>query len=220
MDFKKASKNNLFDDDFDQQQKNFNTLKLELISEYDRSIKLSIEIEKELSLLEKICKITESLQEKLTTLYSQKFPKKCNCCGRVYPDRMTFLKETQKVASTKVNTYKNKKENETSNKNSNETSNGNHANNNIHEFRNCVCGSALLIMLPDRRDSSVFGQIRRELFDLCVEKLKTTSEEKEKDLKRVMRIIFRKIIHRSRKSLDLKPISTTEIRNILLLGKP
>ena len=119
----------------------------------------------------------------LIDLYSQKFPKRCNNCGKTYKTRNEYLKATYPMRDRRGTIFEVKK---------------------VQEYRNCICGSTLLILTDDRRDNSKFGYARRELFDRCLADLKKITEKDEESLKIALREIFRIIIRKSQhvESLD------------------
>ncbi len=125
----------------------------------------------ELDALAKIAALTESVQAKLTALYQAKFPKACATCGKTYETREDYLKATAALAakSTMVNKM------------------------GVQEYRNCECGSTLMVWTKERRDNTPFGARRRELFDACLEKLKAASGEPDDVLRKRLRELFHEI---------------------------
>lgn len=128
----------------------------------------------EVTQLQKISSFTENIQAKLDRLYAHKFPKSCSTCGRVYETRQEYLSATRnlKGGGAVVNRL------------------------GVQEYRNCECGSTLLVRTNDRRDNSVFGQARRDLFEACLDKLKVLSVEDEATLRERLRQIFNKVAAR------------------------
>jgi DNA-directed RNA polymerase subunit N (RpoN/RPB10) len=131
----------------------------------------------EFSSLEKINSFTKSISAKLSQLYNEKFPKKCNCCGKVFNTRDDYLKATQQLSAGGSGTVFNDL--------------------GLQEYRNCPCGSTLLIVTDDRRDTSDFGKARRKLFHLIVERLILVTDKEEDELRAVVRKIFRRIMKRN-----------------------
>lgn len=129
----------------------------------------------ELDALGKIAALTESVTEKLTALYQAKFPKACSTCGRVYETREDYVAATQSLGKTQVNRM------------------------GVQEYRNCVCGSTLMVWTKERRDNSPFGARRRELFDACLEKLRTVSQDPEDVLRKRLRQLFQEVSDRMTK---------------------
>jgi hypothetical protein len=120
------------------------------------------------------------IETRLNTLYAEKFPKKCNSCDRVYHNREEYLAATAPTGERHVR-FEPKVEK-------------------VQEFRNCVCGSTLLIMLPERRDMSEFGHERRAIFDQMVVLLKELKDIDTEEAKIIVRKIFRTLADRSSKS--------------------
>jgi hypothetical protein len=129
----------------------------------------------ELSTLERISKFTESIGPRLLKLYNNKFPKRCNCCGRVYHRREEYMDDTFPLQ--KDGAIKNRGD--------------------ILEFRNCVCGSTLTILTTDRRDTTEFAAARRALFNLCVEKFRKITDLEESSIREIVRKIFQHIIEKN-----------------------
>jgi hypothetical protein len=128
----------------------------------------------ELDALERIARLTQSIEGKLTALYAHKFPKSCAMCGRVYQTREDFLDQTLTLAGGGTAVHKV----------------------GVQEYRNCVCGSTLMVWTKERRDNSEFGHARRALFDACLEKLKSLSKEDEAVLRKRLREVFRTVSDR------------------------
>lgn len=84
----------------------------------------------------------------LTALAESAFPKRCNTCGRNYPDIHTFIAQTQDLVGHSGLKSSTTYEGETL----------------VELFRNCVCGSTLLDFFNDRRDLSDEGIQRRLRF--------------------------------------------------------
>lgn len=131
-------------------------------------------LESELDELERIARLTQAIEGKLAALYAHKFPKSCAMCGRIYYTREEFLDQTRRLAgqSTTVHTV------------------------GVQEYRNCVCGSTLMVWTKDRRDNSEFGHARRALFDACLARLKSLSNEDESVLRERLRGVFRTLSDR------------------------
>lgn len=133
---------------------------------------LSEEIDK----LDKMSLFTKSITETLESLYSEKFPKKCNTCGRMYNTREDFIAQTQDTIKHGVVFWEEFGK--------------------LQEYRNCVCGSTLLVATDDRRDNTEFGIARRELFLLCVQKVKEINKVSEDEAVDFVRELFRDTINR------------------------
>ena len=130
----------------------------------------------ELDALEKIAALTESVASKLTALYQAKFPKACATCGRIYETREQYLKATMSLGKTQVNKM------------------------GVQEYRNCECGSTLMVWTKERRDNSPFGARRRELFDACFDKIKSVSTEPEDLIRNRLRQLFQDVSDRMTKA--------------------
>jgi hypothetical protein len=141
--------------------------------EFDNLISQMKGLKDELTILDQISKFTDSVKERLHKIYDEKFPKKCNTCGRIYNSREDFLRETQAMKKGDVIFDKEAKSNQR-----------------LQEYRNCVCGSTLVIVAGDRRDNTPFGKARRELFDVCVTKLKEVTKEDDARVRERVRKIF------------------------------
>jgi hypothetical protein len=61
----------------------------------------------------------------------------------------------------------------------------------VHEYRDCRCGSTLLFVLEDRRDESEFGRQRRALFDQWLDRLAQRTARSPDDLRGLLRGVFR-----------------------------
>ena len=149
-------------------------------------------LNKEMMSLEKISLFTGSIEKKLTALYDQKFPKKCNNCGRIYETMDQYAQETLRLRG----------------KDTLFNASG------VQMYRNCVCSSTLLVWTKeDRRDTSEFGNLRRQLFDTCLAKLKELSDEDENSLKEKLRIVFRQVIQASETSSEQSPTKDTHAKH-------
>jgi hypothetical protein len=127
---------------------------------------------KELSHLELMSQLCQRIEEKLDFIYSAKFPKTCDNCGRCYDTREVYLAETTlKVAEG-----------------------DDHTRGQFVEYRYCVCSAVLVVLSDDRRDHTDFGVARRQLFDLCVDKLMQAAQIEKDSGVDMVRVIFRKIL--------------------------
>ncbi|MDB9786963.1 response regulator [Bacteriovoracaceae bacterium] len=91
--------------------------------------------------------LSSAVSAHIKMLYHEKFPKKCCSCGKIFPNREEYLKATEKL----------------------EKNNGImvHERIGVQEYRNCTCGSTLVIVTSERRDYSEFGEAKRALFKIC-----------------------------------------------------
>jgi hypothetical protein len=83
----------------------------------------------------------------LTALAKSAFPKRCRTCGRVYETVQQFIDESRVVLKQGYD------EDDTVL---------------VELYRNCTCGSTLMDVFANRRDPSVTGQQRRQLFDTSI----------------------------------------------------
>lgn len=127
----------------------------------------------ELSALENLAALCEQVEQKLSVLYRDKFPKTCRTCGKVFHTREDYVLAANSADKHVVqfNAQINK----------------------VQEYRNCVCGSTLMIMVPDRRDMSEFGIERRRLFVQFVDKVVEISGEERSLIEQRIREIFRRL---------------------------
>ena len=144
---------------------NIRDIRSELDSEFNMLLN------NEFTELEKISLFAESVANKLQKHYSNMFPKKCNTCCRIYKTREQYLDETKLLQKTST-IY-------------DEVG--------LQEYRNCVCGSTLVLWSQDRRDNTPYGVARRKLFDECLEKLMKLSEESEEQVRQRLRQIFSRL---------------------------
>jgi hypothetical protein len=86
----------------------------------------------------------------LKALAEAAFPKHCKNCGRNFATAEEFLRQTRAIRPA-VSGLKQSVDDD------NVTI--------VELYRNCLCGSTLMDLFSDRRDSSAAGQKRRELFN-------------------------------------------------------
>ena len=84
----------------------------------------------------------------LTALAKSSFPKRCNTCGRDYPNVDSFIAETEALQGHSGLKAAMDDEGDSM----------------VELFRNCVCGSTLLDFFNDRRDLTDEGARRRANF--------------------------------------------------------
>lgn len=109
--------------------------------------------------------------------YASTFPKKCNTCERVYQDRNDYLQNTLPLNPRHVESGTIEDQGR------------------IIEYRNCHCGSSLVIVTPCRRDLSPFGQQCRAYFDICVARFIEESNFTPSEAINLTRIIFREVFN-------------------------
>jgi hypothetical protein len=116
------------------------------------------------------------IESKLKTLYNEKFPKKCNSCGAVFETRESYLEATKPLSDRNVRFDKFVDK--------------------VQEYRNCTCGSTLMIMMPDRRDMTEFGIERRAIFDQLVALIVEMKKMDQEDAKKIVRKIFKTLANK------------------------
>jgi len=121
---------------------------------------------------------TTEIDRDLDRLYSGKFPKQCNTCGRVYATHAEYIEMTRTLRS--AGTLYDDEERE------------------VQEYRDCACGSSLLVLVGDRRDESPFGQARRRMFDSWLGRLAQRTGRASDDLAPLLRQVFRAALARAR----------------------
>jgi hypothetical protein len=89
----------------------------------------------------------------LTALAKSAFPKRCRTCGRVYETVQQFIDESRVVRANSTGLKQGYDEDDTVL---------------VELYRNCTCGSTLMDVFANRRDPSVTGQQRRQLFDTSI----------------------------------------------------
>ncbi len=95
----------------------------------------------------------------LHILRKNAFPKQCVCCGNLFKHLKEFLKNTQQVSTgSGLMEYK--------------ISSCLGCTQVVALYRNCVCGSTLLVFCKCRRNTSSLGLRRKELFGQMWEQLK------------------------------------------------
>ncbi len=99
-----------------------------------------------------------ALYSGLEFLVKSTFPKECRSCGRVYATADEFLAETRSIQGASGLKASLDEDDSTL----------------VELFRNCACGSTLMEVCRDRRDTSPAGLERRrkfgELIELMVDK--------------------------------------------------
>ncbi len=139
---------------------------------FDLEEHLSTKLHHEVKELKKISSeiIKNTLQDQ--DIFKGTFPKKCFTCETIYHSRKEYLEKTLSLAHGGCGTSVF----------------------GIQEYRNCKCGSTLLIRLPERRDNTDLGEKRRKLFNDCLQKL-NTNEQIPDFSQSSLRLFFRKVIH-------------------------
>lgn len=96
-----------------------------------------------------------SLYQGLKAIWDTEFPKTCPKCGRVYSNFDEYL----------FDTYDLREESGLMGYEFEDT--GKH----VGLYRNCACGSTIMIFCMDRRDITPNGELRRKLFGEMLERL-------------------------------------------------
>ena len=106
---------------------------------------------------------------------TRQFPKACSCCGTIYQSCKEYKERTkalkQDVASTLVPFA-----------------------NCWIEYRNCGCGSTLVLIFSEERDVSPSGQRRRDYFWECVDKLTRKENLPMDQAVFTVRRVFRRVL--------------------------
>lgn len=139
-------------------------LKLDINQDVLKTIPLQLD---QLALL---AQLEDTIEKWVDTVYSDKFPKKCKGCDRLFETREQYIKETAALSNERTDVFKGQ----------------------FIEYRNCVCGSTLVLMGEDRRDTTPFGVARRNLFNECVEAfVASTGEDKNIATKKIKDVFSR-----------------------------
>lgn len=96
-----------------------------------------------------------SLYQGLKAIWETEFPKPCPKCGRVYMNFDEYLFDTHELQE------------ESGLMGYDFEDTGRH----VGLYRNCACGSTIMIFCMDRRDISESGELRRRLFGEMLERL-------------------------------------------------
>lgn len=111
-------------------------------------------------------------------VYSTSFPKECSNCGRRYSNYQQYKRSTHEVKSADSETGVIAEQGR------------------VLDFRNCSCGSTLVVVRPCRRDSSEFGLQCRDYFEVCIEGLLQQTDLPADQLRRFLRMAFREVFNR------------------------
>ncbi|WP_439889185.1 hypothetical protein ACSX1C_09335 [Pseudomonas sp. MBLB4123] len=109
----------------------------------------------------------------LKALYLDDFPKRCRTCGRVFASEADYFRQTQAIRPdiTGLKAVEDEEEGPQ-----------------VEVFRNCVCGSTLLVNCASRRDHSAAGQSRRRLFDELLSYLERHGIERAQARSELLRV--------------------------------
>ncbi|WP_213638724.1 hypothetical protein [Pseudomonas lalucatii] len=109
----------------------------------------------------------------LKALCLDDFPKRCRTCGRVFASEADYFRQTLAVRSgiTGLKAVEDEEEGPQ-----------------VEVFRNCVCGSTLLVNCASRRDDSAAGRSRRRLFDELLSYLERHGVERVQARSELLRV--------------------------------
>lgn len=116
--------------------------------------------------LKRISEFTESVRTKIELYYKDMFPKKCKSCNKIFNTREEYLQETERLRKTSTI----------------------FDDVGLQEYRNCHCGSTMMLWAGDRRDLTELGKLRRELYQRCLEKIGSLGPTLDIDHKRLREI--------------------------------
>ena len=111
----------------------------------------------------------------LKELAESAFPKKCNSCGRTYKNAEEFFAATHDVKQ------------QASGLKAAEYDDGRVI---VESFRNCACGSTLLVYFNDRRDMSPRGLQRRKLFGELLDQLVNSGYERNVARDELLNVLY------------------------------
>lgn len=98
------------------------------------------------------------LMQGLKELSASAFPKRCKTCGRRFETAADYVRETERINP------------ERSGLKQSTDDDGSHI---VEMFRNCPCGSTLMDVFADRRNSTATGLARRARFGALLRYLET-----------------------------------------------
>ncbi len=98
----------------------------------------------------------DALFQGLKAIEETAFPRTCANCGHVYETSEQYLRETRNVSGNR------------SGLKASLDDDGRHC---VEVFRNCVCGSTLMNVFGDRRDTTESGLRRRQRFNELIDVL-------------------------------------------------
>ncbi|GLQ31768.1 oxidoreductase [Litoribrevibacter albus] len=93
--------------------------------------------------------MNDPVYEGLSSFFDDSFPKKCSVCGKVYHSSQQFFAETSPPAVSNKSLKSSEEDGEVV----------------VEAFRNCQCGSTLMDVFSNRRDTSEKGMLRRKKFE-------------------------------------------------------
>ncbi|MDA7086118.1 hypothetical protein PH586_06950 [Pseudomonas sp. SA3-5] len=109
----------------------------------------------------------------LRALSGDSFPKRCRSCGREFASEADYFQQTQAIRPdiTGLKAVYDDEEGTL-----------------VEVFRNCVCGSTLLVNCLSRRDDSASGHSRRRLFDDLLAYLQLHGVERAQARRELLRV--------------------------------
>lgn len=110
----------------------------------------------------------------LRALSHDRFPKRCRSCGREFASEADYFQQTQAIRPdiTGLKAVYDDEEGTL-----------------VEVFRNCVCGSTLLVNCMSRRDDSAAGHSRRRLFDDLLGYLQLHGAERAQARRELLRVV-------------------------------
>ncbi len=138
-----------------------------IVEPFERAVRSALRSHLESS---QLTEFAEEFGARLEAIYRAAFPKVCGTCGRVFETEDAWeaaakLSGTSTIWDSSTNL--------------------------LHDYRDCNCGSTLLVVLEDRRDETAFGSAKRELFVECVERIVSLSGANRAVTEERVRSIFR-----------------------------
>lgn len=110
----------------------------------------------------------------LNEFWHADFPKTCLKCARIYGSFAEFIENTLPAQSGSGLAEYEKDPLKKS----------------VGIFRNCACGSTLMILGPNRRDTSEAGEKRRQIFGAMLDKLITAHIPPEEARARLLKVLY------------------------------
>jgi len=116
----------------------------------------------------------DQLFKGLKALTESAFPKKCASCGAVFETADQFFTATELVGGKHTGLTQAEEED------------GSYI---VESFRNCPCGSTMLVFFSDRRDTSEAGLKRRENFEKLLDFLDGQGLDREIARKELIKVV-------------------------------
>ena len=112
------------------------------------------------------------LHKLLESFIDKSFPKKC-ICGKIYANLQQFLSQTKETSATGNLLGPDDYEGTTA----------------IELWRNCACGSTIMVVIRNRRDTSKEGVRLRKLFGEFLDELMVTGLEHETARQELLKVL-------------------------------